>query len=600
MFIDGHHVRKRLFYSGLAVSISLLAGVLASVSTVWAQTAGDAVVASPALSAPETGLRSAGELPDVVLRAMHDELARTMKSLKLPDYPLPYFGSFDVIDEQSMQITASFGAISSRDVLRSRQADITLRVGDKRLDNSSMGAGLGMLSQRGALVLEDNYDALRRDLWMQADRTYKQAVESLTSAKAQLKYVNIEDRPDSFSDAKPVVSINPGVSLDADLEQWSKRIKALSSVFKEFRTVRESSVVLNVRARTKRLVNSEGTLVKTGETGALIFVSAAAQSKDGMTISDGEVFAADRESELPSQEEMEASIRRLCRRIEALTAAPRASDYQGPVLFEKQAAGELVATLLPSVVCARGDTGFGSEEEHKLGKPVLAASISVLDDPIVKSYQGKTLKSGWTIDYEGVESRPVKVVEKGVLKEVLSTRTPSQLSKVSNGHNRGGGASPGHLFLSSDAGVGLTGLKQKLIEEGKKEGLDSVLIVRRTMPSYLGSGSSRGLDLIRYIGGRGSVFGPNLVYRVDVKTGKEELIRGARIKTVSKKNLLTMQAACDDSDVYVVSYPTDRSATTIGLVTPSVLLPDVEFAKPQRTTELPPYLENPYFEEVSK
>ena len=57
-----------------------------------------------------------------------------------------------------------------------------------------------------------------------------------------------------------------------------------------------------------------------------------------------------------------------------------------------------------------------------------------------------------------------------------------------------------------------------------------------------------------------------------------------------------MQAASDDADVYAVSYPTDRSATTIGLVTPSVLLSDVEFAKPQRTTELPPYLENPYFE----
>lgn len=595
MFFDSRYFRRRSVLTGvLAGSVSLVAGLLASVSVGLAQA--PLAVDSPASAALGAASASEGEQSDVVLKAMGDELARTMKSLKLPAYPLPYFGSFDVTDEQSMQITASFGALSSRDVLRSRQSDITLRVGDKRLDNSSMGAGLGMLSQRGSLVLEDNYDALRRDLWMQADRTYKQAVESLTSAKAQLKYVNIEDRPDSFSDAKPVVSIGKGVTMDADLEQWSKRIRALSSVFKEFRTIRESSVVLNVRARTKRLVNSEGTIVKTGETGALVFVSAAAQSKDGMTISDGEVFAADKDSELPSQEEMESSIRRLCQRIEAMTAAPRAADYQGPVLFEKQAAGELVATLLPSVVCARGDTGFGSDEEQKLGKPVLASSISVLDDPIVKSYKGKILKSGWSIDYEGVEARPLRLVEKGVLKEVCSTRTPSQLSKVSNGHNRGGSASPGHLFLSSDAGVALSGLRQKLIEDGKKEGLDSVLIVRRTMPSFLGSGSSRTLDLIRFIGGRGGVFGPSVVYKVDVKTGKEELIRGARIKNISKKNLLTMQAASDDAEVYAVSYPTDRSATTIGLVTPSVLLSDVEFAKPQRTTELPPYLENPYFE----
>ena len=98
----------------------------------------------------------------------------------------------------------------------------------------------------------------------------------------------------------------------------------------------------------------------------------------------------------------------------------------------------------------------------------------------------------------------------------------------------------------------------------------------------------------------GSVGSASQVYKLDLKTGKEELIRGARLKSLPRKNLLTMEAACDDADTYVVSYPTDHSATTISLVTPSVLLKDVEIAKPPRTTELPPYLENPYFEEHKK
>lgn len=37
---------------------------------------------------------------DVVMRAMGDELDRSMKNLKLPNYPLPYYGHYYVTDEE--------------------------------------------------------------------------------------------------------------------------------------------------------------------------------------------------------------------------------------------------------------------------------------------------------------------------------------------------------------------------------------------------------------------------------------------------------------------------------------------------------------------
>lgn len=540
---------------------------------------------------------------DVVMRAMGDELDRSMKNLKLPNYPLPYYGHYYVTDEEFIQISGSFGALSNKDSTRTRHSEVTLRVGDEKLDNTTMAGGLSGFGNYNVLVRDDNYDAIRRDLWSQTDRAYKSAVESLAGAKAQLKYVNIEDRPDSFSYAKPVISIKDGAKLDANIDEWADRVRKISAIFKEHPGVQDSSVNMNIRARTKRLMNSEGTAVKYGETGSLVYLTASAYCADGMIVSDYEFFAAEKYQDLPDQAAMEEGARRLCKRVEELSKATRASDYQGPVLFEKQAAAELASTMMPSVLCARPDSimGFGGgDDDLKIGKPVLSKSLTVLDDPLAKEYQGIPLKSGWTYDYEGVPAQKLTLVEKGVLKALCSTRTPTRLTKASNGHSRGGNASPGHLFVSSDAKTTLADLRLKLTELGKKDELESVIVVRRMLPAFLNTGSGfNPLDIIRALAGgnagrQGTV---TLVYKVDLKTGKEELIRGARLKSVPRKNLLTMEVASDDAQPYVVDYPTDRSATTISMVTPSILLKEVELAKPPRTTEQPPYLKNPYFEQ---
>ncbi|MBK9201237.1 MAG: hypothetical protein IPL73_02090 [Candidatus Obscuribacter sp.] len=120
---------------------------------------------------------------DVVMRAMGDELDRSMKNLKLPNYPLPYYGHYYVTDEEFIQISGSFGALSNKDSTRTRHSEVTLRVGDEKLDNTTMAGGLSGFGNYNVLVRDDNYDAIRRDLWSQTDRAYKSAVESLAELR---------------------------------------------------------------------------------------------------------------------------------------------------------------------------------------------------------------------------------------------------------------------------------------------------------------------------------------------------------------------------------------------------------------------------------
>jgi hypothetical protein len=140
--------------------------------------------------------------------------------------------------------------------------------------------------------------------------------------------------------------------------------------------------------------------------------------------------------------------------------------------------------------------------------------------------------------------------------------------------------------------------------------LPFVLIVRRTVPGFLGGGIGGDLASLAGLEGlisilttsvaSGSTNGPCQVYRVDVETGKEELIRGARFQRMPKRGPLDWQLACDDTAPYTVNMPADRSHTSLSLITPSILVKDMEVSKPLHTTQRARYLKNPYFEEHGK
>ncbi len=527
---------------------------------------------------------------DVVMKAMNDELLRTKTKLKLEKFSLPYFVSYNMSDSVGLFLGSSFGAITNKNETNSRMNRTSLRIGDKKLDSDRSSFMYGDRS----FVLDDDYDAIRNALWLSSDRSYKSAVENLESKKATRQYTKVEDQPDSFSDAPTVVSIKEVKNTPlASSAEWEDRLRKASGVFKEFPDITQSGVNFSTRQRIRRLVNSEGTLVKDQDGGASIHIEATAQSKDGMETSDQETFAVDSLDQLPDQKTVEETARKVANRAIELSKAKRASDYLGPILFEKEAAADLVSSVIsPLLVADRFEESSyyrPATSEKKLGQRLFPEFLTIVDDPTVEKYKDIPLRGGWEIDDEGVRAQKLTLIEKGILKAVCSTRKPSRLSKESNGHCRGSGPTTGHLFVETSQPVEMADMKKKLIETAKAQGLKNALIIRKAASGYMGldfSGLS-GVQILSSLGGSRAT--STYMYSVDVNTGKEELIRGAQLRRLTKQDLRQMLAAGNDTSVYSSKFPN-------AIVTPSLLFSELEVQKPPLETETPPHLKNPYFE----
>src|SRR5262249_37667568 len=89
------------------------------------------------LAQPATVAADASAEQSPVLSAMKDELARSVPGLQLPGMQKPYYIEYSIADRDSLQLSASFGAIVTRLHNRDRLMDVDVRVGDHTLDNSN-------------------------------------------------------------------------------------------------------------------------------------------------------------------------------------------------------------------------------------------------------------------------------------------------------------------------------------------------------------------------------------------------------------------------------------------------------------------------------
>ncbi len=126
---------------------------------------------------------------DTIFRAMKDELNRNMNGLHLENMERPFFISYTIHDKSTVEILASLGAIISSEDSRNRSSIVRVMVGDYSLNDEnfsdfSFKYSSSMIGSSGQTPIEDDYDGIRRALWVSTDNVYKNAAELFEHKKA--------------------------------------------------------------------------------------------------------------------------------------------------------------------------------------------------------------------------------------------------------------------------------------------------------------------------------------------------------------------------------------------------------------------------------
>ena len=140
-----------------------------------------------------------------LVSALKDELARSMSGLRIKDEPPPYYIEYHVDETVTMRTAARLGAVEVNEPgSRLRTLSVEVRVGDYQFDSSrfvTQGRGGFAPQAEGSAVatLDDNYDAIRRQLWLATDAAYKRAISTFARKKAAFQNRATTDPLPDFS-----------------------------------------------------------------------------------------------------------------------------------------------------------------------------------------------------------------------------------------------------------------------------------------------------------------------------------------------------------------------------------------------------------------
>ena len=546
------------------------------------------------LSAP-VARPTAGDADDPTLRALVDELAR-YQALQAGSLERPYHLEAAVVDLESVELQASFGALVRDGHGKHSTASVDVRVGTAQLDNSNFRGGgftFGSAHGLGGGVPRDaDYDALRQALWLRLDDDYKQAVETLAHKRAYLETNLVPDRPADFGPAALQNVLLPRASLKVDRARWIHIAKATSAVFRDQPLVSTATASFEATSTNQALVTTDPVRTRFGEIHRTFFLTATAQAPDGMPLQVSYEASGRTDADLPKEAQLVHEAHELGKQLEALARAPvLPEDYSGPVLFTGRAAAlfflKAIAEPLSNPREPLGQPVEGRLIE-RLGKHIASKLVTVRDDPTQKSWHGTPLMGWFPVDDDGVVPRPITLVKDGVLETYYMSRVPTQKVTATNGHSRAGHGSAGNVFAESASPSSRAALKRQLIKLAKENDQEYGLLIEdfAGRPGNQGGfemffgGSSRGSDI--------ALPAPSVAYRVFLD-GHEELVRGAAFKSISFRALRDIVAMGDDPSVL----NTISNGQPVSSVAPSVLVKECELKKPNHDFEKPPAIPRP-------
>lgn len=525
----------------------------------------------------------------VLVRAMEDELQRTRQELSLEDFSRPYFVSMTVFDVESVHCTAQDGGATRESRTERRYLRTQIRVGSYEMDNSNTQFSSQFFSNAGVarLPIGDDYHALRRAIWLSADKTYKQAVEALEKKRAVASSLTKEDDGEdvpSFTKRKAHEFVGDQSVPTLDDVDCAPVVEGISKAYgshPDLETGRADAVARHV---DRYYLDTEGTFVFEPSSHAYVEAWGRGLAEDGMPVKHMFDHVRRDFDELPPLDDLIEEAKASAELIADLREAEKVETYNGPVLFTEDASNQIMWRMLSDRLSGTPapttDFEGGSSDYNpltsRLGHRVFPSGFDVLDDPTRDAIGDIPLMGAYDVDHEGVPAQKVQLVDDGMLETLLMSRTPSEDIRTSNGHGRGGWqgieGTVGNLIFELEGGKSQSELEDALLEEAEREGLDHAYIVRQfDNPWVTQDPLTSGEAWANHTKGRMS---GNVVVRLDAD-GSKTLVRGLSLEKPLVRDLERIVAW--GNQPYITNYiVTGTTGYLQSIVTPAMLFEELD------------------------
>lgn len=533
------------------------------------------------------------EQPGGLIGILADELSREYTALKAKGDPPPYYMAYAVTEEQSDSEAATLGALVSDSHNHTRGFDTTIRTGSGKFDNYHPFKGSRIQFTRfSALSLDDDANQIRHALWEESDRVYRLASRRLLQLKTDDQLLAEQSEKDADFSTEPAVQYSRlPENYHFDAERWANKVRAWSAEFKSHPKILGSGVSFRVQREVRTFVNTDGSKVQQGSTLFRLQVEGAAIAPDGMDVETLATIEASEPAHLPGDDAVRAKVREIAAKLDGLVAAPPAEPIVCPAILSGRASAVFFHEIFGHRVEGhrQKDISEGQTFTKMLGSKVLPEFISVEFNPTLTNYKGTDLIGYYEYDDEGVKARPVKVVEDGVLKTFLLSRSPVGEFVHSNGHGR---RQPGYevvsrqsnLIVESSKKVSNRELRAQLVEEIKRQSKPYGLYFEEVSSGYTTTGR-RGLQAFTVV--------PLVVYRVYADGRPDELIRGVDIVGTPLASFQKIVATSDTSEVFNGYCGAESGSVPVSAVSPAILVSEIETQKKQNSQRKPPLLPRP-------
>ncbi len=526
---------------------------------------------------------------DSLLNIISSELEREFSYYKGKETNC-YYLEYRIEEIRNWQIESSFGSIVS-DVNDSiRIMSISARIGDYSLDNTHEVEEKGSIYTPYTITLpfENDKKAIQLFIWKATQNAIKDALnvynQVLTSTNK--KETEIKD----FSKESVTIYYENIPYYQFKNKEWRKRLKKYTSQFAKNENIIRADAKLSFTTTRNYLVNSEGTQIVQNLSYAQLQIILVGKSETGNTPLVLSYYAFTPDS-LPDDPLVESDIIRLTQVQETLRNAPQADAYAGPALLSPEAAAVFFHEIFGHRIEGhRLKYSFDSQTfKSQIGQKILPRFINIYSDPTLKYFNNKAMYGYYQYDNEGVKSQKVNIVEKGVLKNFLMSRTPISGFNKSNGHGRSQiGKMPvsrqSNLIIESNKTFNEKQLRKKLIAECKRQKKSYGLYFKEVVGGFT--------QTSRY---SPNVFNvtPTVVYKVYTDGRPDELVKGVDFIGTPLAIFSDIIAMGNTQGVFTGYCGAESGSIPVTATAPAILVRKIETQKKPEVNSPNPILPRP-------